>query len=459
MNSLSRIPYVRHLLKGTTADNVKDLHNTYGDVVRVSPNEVSFSSGETAWPDIYGFRIGKMKGHNTMLKDRVWYAPPANGVPSILIADDANHSRGRKTLSHAFSEKALNEQEALIQGYVDLLINRLKEVTSTSKAPVNMVEWYNWTTFDVIADLLFGEPFGCLQDLQTHKYIELLFHSVEGFRFGYILHYFPFFRYLGRLIIDPSAVAARKEYMQWVTSQTEKRISRETQRPDFMTEILKHNGEKDAALSNAEMASNAQLILTAGSETTATLLSGVTYLLLKNPAVLQKLKSEIRGKFTTYDEMTIEAVNNTPYLIAVLSEALRYFPPVPTGFNRIVPSGGEVVSGVYIPEKTSVYVSSYANAHTERNFKDPETFAPERWMGDAKYAGDKLASNQPFSFGPRACLGKNLAYAEMRLILAKMVWQFDWELDGGSENWLEESKVFLLWKKPVLGVRLVDVRN
>lgn len=85
-NALSRIPYVRHLLAGSTAVNTKALHEEYGDVVRVSPNEVSFISVESAFTDIYGFRTGKLKGHPNMQKDPVWYAPPINGIPSILLA-------------------------------------------------------------------------------------------------------------------------------------------------------------------------------------------------------------------------------------------------------------------------------------------------------------------------------------------------------------------------------------
>jgi len=75
INALTRIPYVRHLLAGTTVENVAELHKKYGEAVSVSPNEVSFTSGETAWPEIYGFRTGKMKGHENMQKDAVWYAP------------------------------------------------------------------------------------------------------------------------------------------------------------------------------------------------------------------------------------------------------------------------------------------------------------------------------------------------------------------------------------------------
>ena len=396
---------VRHLVAGTTVDNVQRLHTKYGEVVRLSPNEVSFISGETAWTDIYGFRTGKMKGHENMQKDPAWYAqPPA--ASHIIVANDADHTRFRRVLSHAFSEKALAQQEVLLQGYVDLLINRIKEVVVKDSAPQDMTEWYNWTTFDIIADLIFGEPFGCLQDLATHKYIDLLFGSLKAFRYYYIQYYWPFTQRILKLLAGRAAGQSRLEYFAWVASKTQARVERETQRPDFMTEILKHNGEKGVELSTAELSSNATVFLTAGSETTATLLSAVTYCLLKNPDVMQKLKAEVRGQWKKYDDITIDEVNKSPYLLAVLQEALRYFPPVPTGFERRVSKGGEFVSGYFVPEGTALCVSSYPTAHSERNFKDPDIFVPERWMGDARYAGDKRDSMQPFSFGPRNCLGK-----------------------------------------------------
>jgi cytochrome P450 len=296
-----------------------------------------------------------------------------------------------------------------------------------------------------------------LQDLATHKYIALLFDSLRAFRFFYIMFYYPIAKRLRGLILDQKVLANRMEYYGWLKSQTKKRIERETQRPDFMTFILKHNGEKGAEMNLDEIAANAAVIITAGSETTATLLSAVTYLLLKHPNVMQKLKDEVRGKWKKYDEITIDQVNNTPYLIAVLQEALRYFPPVPTGFQRRVPRGGESISGYYIPENTAVCVSAIAAAHSERNFKDPDAFVPERWMGDPLYANDNAAAVQPFSFGPRNCLGKNLAYAEMRLILAKMIWTFEMELEAKSKDWIKQCRVMTLWDKPELAVRIKEV--
>ena len=225
---------------------------------------------------------------------------------------------------------------------------------------------------------------------------------------------------------------------------------------DFMTYIL--NAQKDQnQLSEKEIASNSQLFLTAGSETTATMLSATTFQLLKNPSVLRKLTDEIRGRWKTYDQITLDEVNKAPYLLAVLSEGLRYFPPVPAGFERRVGKGGEVVSGYYLPEDTSVSVSHYAAYHTERNFKDPDRFVPERWMGAPEYADDKRKDCQPFSFGPRNCLGKNLAYAEMRLIIAKVLWSFDLTLAPQSRNWMEECRVMTLWQKPDLMVHVKEV--
>lgn len=143
INAISRIPYARHLLAGTTVEHITELHRKYGDVVRITPNEVSFIS-EEAWQDIYGFRTGKLRNHENMQKDMNWYAPPTNGSPSILIANDVDHSSGRRTLSHAFSEKALSGQEVLIQQYVDLLVDRMTETIAETGDPLDMVQWYNW---------------------------------------------------------------------------------------------------------------------------------------------------------------------------------------------------------------------------------------------------------------------------------------------------------------------------
>jgi cytochrome P450 len=86
---------------------------------------------------------------------------PLPGVSTLTMSDDANHSRQRRALAHSFSTKALLEQEYIIKTYVDQLITNLKRLGANDEA-FNMVNWLNFTTFDIIGDLAFGEPFGCL---------------------------------------------------------------------------------------------------------------------------------------------------------------------------------------------------------------------------------------------------------------------------------------------------------
>ncbi|KAJ4346340.1 uncharacterized protein N0V89_010269 [Didymosphaeria variabile] len=458
------IPYILGIRYGDMVPWIQKLHEKYGDVVRVAPNECSFISGETAWQDIYGFRTGRNKGGDTFQKDRYWYPVPYTGSPSMLIADDPNHSRMRKNLSHAFADRALRDQESLVQDLVDLLIQRLNERVAEGKEATDLMTWYNYTTFDIITDLTFGEPLYCLRDKGYHPWVQLVLGSLKAGGIMSMRRQYPlvaaYDRFLSMFNKNSAALLnARESFMKAVAEQVHQRLERETERPDFFTAVIKNQGIGNKALTKAEMVSNSTTLMIAGSETTATLLSGVTFLILRNPSVYEKLKSEIRSCFTSADQITFAAVEKLEYTIAVLQEALRYYPPVPTGFPRVAPKGGDTVSDRYIPEGTVVYVSQHATNHSPRNFVEPDAFVPERWLKDApeKFRHDNHAVMNPFSFGPRNCLGKNLAYAEMRVILAKMLWHFDLELQPGMDDWLERHKLFMLWEKPALMVKLSPV--
>ena len=99
---------------------------------------------------------------------------------------------------------------------------------------------------------------------------------------------------------------------------------------------------------------------------------------------------------------------------------------------------------------TRVSVHHYATYHSSSNFEAPNRFAPERWLGDTVYSTDRRESVQPFSFGPRNCLGQNMAMHEMRLILARVFFSFDLYLCDDSRQWIDQ-RAFVLWaKKPLM---------
>jgi cytochrome P450 len=107
-----------------------------------------------------------------------------------------------------------------------------------------------------------------------------------------------------------------------------------------------------------------------------------------------------------------------------------------------------------------VVAQPYASFHSHLNFHLPDSFIPERFLndGDPVFANDNRDVFQPFSLGPRNCIGQNLANVEMRLILAKLLFNFDLELDKArTSNWLDQ-KAFTLWEKPPLWVKLRPAR-
>lgn len=104
-------------------------------------------------------------------------------------------------------------------------------------------------------------------------------------------------------------------------------------------------------------------------------------------------------------------------------------------------------------------MAHYAVFRSPSNFKNPDLYVPERWLDDnPEYADDKKDALQPFSFGPRNCIGRNLAYIEMRLVLAKLIWHFDFELTEEGKNWVEKQYVYTVWEKIPLMIKLHPAR-
>jgi len=136
---------------------------------------------------------------------------------------------------------------------------------------------------------------------------------------------------------------------------------------------------------------------------------------------------------------------------------------VPAGLLRTVPKGGAFIDGLWVTEGTSVAVNSWAASHNPKNFRDPDRFIPERWI-DPAYASDNKKAMQPFSLGPRGCIGKHLSYMEMRLILGRLLWNFDLVSVDGAAKWnpdgeMKYMRAFNTWEKPDLLMKLVRVHH
>lgn len=484
----SYIPRFKAAVCGELEASIKAFHEHYGAVVRYSPGELSFTT-PAAWRDIYGFR------EHALVKDPSFYGLihlSRDRSHSIFTADGEQHPRVRKALSYAFSERALRDQEPYVAKYVDLLILRLRELASPhpgSSGVVDLVEWYNFTTFDIIGELAIAQSFGCLRGSRYHEWVRGFWDVIKlgAFVRALAVSTYAAFPQLLRQLAPRSLKDARRRHLEYVGRSTERRLTEGElrEKPDFISYVLKGGREEQqqqqqqqhkesgggaAALAPGEVEANANFLLLAGTETTATALAGTTYYLLKNPAALRRATEEVRGAFPRGGgggegdgdaaiTFATASADRLPYLQACLTEGLRIYPPGPIAAPRkTAPGKVTMIAGHAVPGGVTVGVHAWSASHSVENFHLASEFHPERWLGSSsssssEFAADRASAAQPFSYGPRNCLGKPFAYSEMRVILARMLWNFDMELAPESDGW-EKQKVYTLWDKGPLMVKL-----
>lgn len=212
------------------------LHRQYGPIVRIAPNELAFS-GSRAWKDIYVRRTAG--GRGDMDKDMAFYRPLPDGFhpPDIINAHKAEHVVLRREMAQGFSERSLRAQQPIVGRYIDLLITRLHERCA---APVDMTAWYNFTTFDVIGDLTFGEPFGCLETSDYHPWVKKIF---AGMKIVYTLQTLGNWPTLKAMLFSIIPRDAMKEHAELTRAKTRKRLELGADRPDLVEELVKEKAD------------------------------------------------------------------------------------------------------------------------------------------------------------------------------------------------------------------------
>ncbi|KAK4494178.1 hypothetical protein PRZ48_014476 [Zasmidium cellare] len=449
---------------GTLYKDIASIHDKYGPTVRIAPDELSFASPE-AWPQIYNSRpqLEKSKYH--------FGSNESSKLPeSMIVANDAEHMRLRRLAGPAFLNAGIAEVEGSLQKYVNLLCSQL--AVASREGSQNMAEWFLWALNDVIGQLALDQEFQCLEKRRMHKWPEFLLQVLKT---NAVVNQFRRFGISFELLtpLMPQKVKDDVQFfMDTAKGAIRQRLAADEEREvaadedgakrhlDIVGLMLREmkGGDK---LTEPEITSNSILIVAGGAETTSTCLSATMYHLCKTPHAMQKLKEEIRSTFTSSEDITLKAVAELPYLKAVIDESLRIFPVASFITPRIIPKEGHVIDGEHIPGGTYVSMGQWYMGRSERLFDKPKEFRPERWLD---HEASKVPGRQvdevlkPFSLGPRNCIGKLLATAEIRLVTAKLLWHFDMELDGEQANWVEDARFYVLWQLQPLKVRLTSVR-
>ena len=201
----------------------------------------------------------------------------------------------------------------------------------------------------------------------------------------------------------------------------------------IMTRILEAGAfHKNKIMEERLIAADSRLLVIAGSDTTSGTLAHVFYNLATHPEVVKRLRKELEqaGLPAVAPSHQMASLH---YLNAVIYETMRLHPVVPGGTWRYPPKEGIQFKDHFIPGGCVVMTPQHIIQRSPKAFKQPNEFIPERWTSRPELILNRTA-HFPFSLGRYACVGKQLAYNEMRSVIARTVLSFDIKLAEGEDG-------------------------
>lgn len=218
-----------------------EIHKRYGQIVRIAPDELSFTHPDS-WKEVQGH---VKQGQPENGKDPKIYDPSRD--TSLVSASRERHGPMRRTLAAAFSARAMVAQQPLLNGYIDLLMQRLREKGESGAKSLNMTKWFEWITFDIVGDLAMGESFECVKRSASHPFVDNIVNGIKVLPLNQALHYFPIPASLRGpmfLLTAPKETLTGDKLMRGFSQAAiKKRISLGLERPDFVDAMLRKGGD------------------------------------------------------------------------------------------------------------------------------------------------------------------------------------------------------------------------
>ncbi|KAI0301724.1 high nitrogen upregulated cytochrome P450 monooxygenase 2 [Multifurca ochricompacta] len=396
---LSKFYFVLICAKGKQHLYYSQLHEIYGDYVRVGPNELSIRDASVIHPVL---------GSGGLQKGPFWDHRP----PSLIASRDAaDHARKRKSWNHAFTSAALKEYEVIItrrlRQLVECIDNSIKESAKEKRGSlVNICAWFEYFATDFMGDMAFGGGFELMRDGSD---IGGVWHILEsGYRNATIVAHAPWI--LPYIAYLPSAGRNVMRLRKYGLTSVTKRLEMGPNRKDLFYYLSGEDGQAEKLPTNADLAGDGILAMIAGSDTTSITLTTLFYHLIHNPVMYERLRDEVEREFPSGEEpLDATKLGQMPWLNACINEAMRLHPAVPSGSQRSVlrGTGPKVLGKHVIPEQTQLFLHTHSIHRDARNFSMPNTFLPQRWI--ASEAEKNTASGItvhnttaffPFSYGP-----------------------------------------------------------
>ncbi|XP_040268455.1 cholesterol 24-hydroxylase-like isoform X1 [Bufo bufo] len=344
-----------------------------------------------------------------------------------LVTDrDYDHwHKQRRMMDPAFSRTYLIGLMGTFNETAEDLMDILGD-KADGKCQVGMHDMMGRVTLDVIAKAAFGMELNSLHDDQTPftKAITTVMRGMVETR-NPLVQYMPGKQAFIREVKE--SVKLLRETGRECILQRRKAIQDGEDIPmDILTQILK-GAEIEDGCSLENLIDNFVTFFVAGQETTANQLSFAVMELARNPEILTRVQTEVDEVLGSKRDIEYEDLGKLQYLSQVLKETLRLYPIAP-GTSRVLEKE-MVIEGVRIPPGTTLMLNTYIMGRMEKYYQDPLVFNPDRFHPDAPKPSYAYF---PFSLGPRSCIGQVFAQMEAKVVMAKLLQRFEFELVEGQ---------------------------
>ncbi|KAM4662408.1 cholesterol 24-hydroxylase-like [Discoglossus pictus] len=344
-----------------------------------------------------------------------------------LVTDrDYDHwHKQRRIMDPAFSRSYLIGLMGPFNEKAEDLMEILAE-KSDGKTEFKMHDLMSRVTLDVIAKVAFGIDLSSLRDDQTPfpSAISLVMQGIVQSQ-NPLLKYTSGKRDFIRNVQE--SIRLLRQTGRECIERRQRAIDEGEEIPvDILTQILKGAALEENCDSES-LLDNFITFFIAGQETTANQLSFAVLELARHPEILEKVQAEVDDVIGSKRDLEYEDLGKLQYLSQVLKETLRLYPTAPGTSRELAEE--MVIEGVRIPPCDTIVFNSYIMGRMENFYKDPLTFDPERFHPDAP---KPYYTYFPFSLGPRSCIGQVFAQMEAKVVMAKLLQRFEFQLVEGQ---------------------------
>ncbi|KAK1089156.1 hypothetical protein LTR33_000187 [Friedmanniomyces endolithicus] len=438
--SVTSIWLLYYDLAGLRTTTIHDLHRKYGPIVRLAPNELSFSD-ESVVNQLYSQQTAFMKApiYETM-------SLPPLGIFSLR--NKAAHSQRRSLLSHAFFQQNVNDCMPIIEQKLDSL---LRSFSCNTSQTVDVFLRFRLFAFDVVGELFLGTSFGASEAGTAPEYP----HDVDRqFLFSGIKFNFPLLAtFLSQIPLSSMKTFTQggERLAQFGNSAFQeyiRRYGRDSKRRDLLTKVLVPQ-QKGKVMTDRKTYVEVGNLVAAGTDTTSTTLTYLFWSLARFPTWQSHVRKEMHEKLgrAAQGPYEMQALNGLPVVDAVINEALRLYPAAPASLPRVTPQEGWQWNAYTIPPEASCRAFLHTATRDPIAFPDPDVFLPGRWL-EAEPTTSMKTLFMPFSKGTRACIGKSLAMVELRLVVLGLLSRYEVKLPPQTtEESMEIRDHFLVMPK------------